>query len=67
MEQKTLKMNDILGIIEDLSRSQGFYGRLYERLLELQEEGGENWDNVVETFERQNFKDTLDLVLFLEA
>lgn len=67
MEQKTLKMNDILDIIADLAKGQGFYGRLLERLLELQEEGGENWENVVETFERQNFRDTLDLVLFLEA
>ena len=33
-----MKFDEILDLIKDLSRSQGFYGRLYASLQELKDE-----------------------------
>ncbi len=61
-----MKIEQILEIILDLSRSQGFYGRLYEELITLKEECTPAWNVVVETLEAQDFKEPLDLILYLE-
>lgn len=50
--------DEILHIIKSLASSQGFYGRLYEQLYDN--------DDVLEYLERQNFKDQIDLIMFLE-
>lgn len=56
--KKTLTKEEILGCIEMLARSQGFYGRL---LREIREN-----DRILEELEKQGFTDILDIVLFLE-
>ena len=61
-----MKIDDILEIIEELSHSQGFYGRLLEGLLETKQEDPENWEEVVKILEGLNFQDTLDLVRYFE-
>lgn len=61
-----MKIDDILEVIVDLSHSQGFWGRLYEWMMELKENDPEGWATYVETLEAQKFKDTLDVVLFFE-
>lgn len=43
--------------------SQGFYSRLYRVINELDEDGFYELSN---TLEKQNFKDTLDVVFWLE-
>lgn len=58
-----MNRNEILRAIYDLSKSQGFYGRLYRTLIEL---NTEDYEQVMGNLEEQNFKDTLDLVLFME-
>lgn len=57
-----MKKEDILKAIRSLAASQGFYGRLL-RILTSDEP-----DAVVylQYLEEQNFKDTIDLVMFLE-
>ena len=62
-----MKMKDILNTIEILSRSQGFYGRLLMNIMRLKEESEEDYQLLVEQLEGQNFRDTLDLVLFFEC
>lgn len=62
-----MKMKDILNTIEILSRSQGFYGRLLMSIMRLKEESEEDYQLLVEQLEGQNFRDTLDLVLFFEC
>ena len=54
-----MKKEEILNNIKELSKSQGFYGRLYEQLLDNNE--------ALEYLESQNFKDVLDLIMFLES
>lgn len=62
-----MKMNDILNSIEELSYSQGFYGRLLRSILELKEECEEDYQLLVEQLEGQNFRDTVDMVLYFEC
>ncbi len=56
---KNMDKNDILKAVYMLACSQGFYGRLY---MELQENEG-----LLDYLVEQNFKDTLDMVFFLEG
>lgn len=55
-----MSKEEILNSIRFLANSQGFYSRLLT-LLESDEA-----DNYLDYLEKQNFKDTIDLVLFLE-
>lgn len=61
-----MKIDDILCIIEELSHSQGFYGRLLRDMLEVKKENPQGWKEIVKELEAQHFKNTLDLVLYFE-
>lgn len=52
-----MNKEEILSAIESLAQSQGFYGRILENLN----------DETLDYLEKQNFTDTLDLILFLES
>lgn len=54
-----MNKKEIMKTIKSLARSQGFYGRLYETLKSNPE--------ALEFLEKQNFKDSLEMVMFLEA
>lgn len=54
MTKKELKQ-----LIESLAKSQGFYGRLLERL----NDNPEAWDYL----EQQEFTDEIDFILWLES
>jgi hypothetical protein len=58
-EKKGMTKEQILGAIKSLAMSQGFYGRL---LRDINENPA-----MLDELERQNFKDSLDMVLFLEC
>lgn len=58
---------DIMNAIEMLSMSQGFYGRLFDSLKELEECDCEKYDEVMSELEAQNFSDPVDMVMFLEC
>lgn len=58
-----MKRNEILEVIKMLAASQGFYGRLYNTIMSLDIE---NFELVMSELEEQNFKTSLDLVLYLE-
>lgn len=62
-----MKMNDILNTIEELSYSQGFYGRLLRSILELKEQCEEDYALLVEELEGQNFRNAVDMVLYFEC
>ena len=52
----------IRGTFEMLAQSQGFYGRLVRSIDEMDEEDREKvWSDL----ESQNFKDAVDLILFI--
>lgn len=54
-----MNKEEILKSIKTLSKSQGFYQGLYENLKSNNE--------LLEYLEKQNFKDIMDLILFLES
>ena len=62
-----MKINDILDAICELACSQGFYGRLYEQLMEIKDNDTDTWNKIVSELEKQNFKTTLDMVLYFEC
>ena len=50
--------------INTLRNSQGFYSRLYQTINQLSEEG---YRDLTALLDQQNFKDSVDVVLWLEA
>lgn len=54
-----MNKDEILEAISNLASSQGFYGRLYEHILDDPE--------YLDYLESMHFKDTVDLVLYLEG
>ena len=62
-----MKMNEIINVIEMLSHSQGFYGRLLRSILELKEENETEYNELKNYLESQNFSDDLDVILFFEC
>lgn len=61
-----MKIEQIMQTILELSHNQGFYGRLYRDLIDIKNKDEIAWGYVVETLEAQNFKEPLDLILYLE-
>ena len=57
----------VLDVIRDLSHSQGFYGRLYETILETKQNDEAAFNEFAQVVEAQNFKDAVDVVLFFET
>lgn len=53
-----MNKEQILQTIKSLAQSQGFYGRLYEQIVDNEE--------ALEYLEKQDFKDPVDMILFLE-
>lgn len=50
--------------VVDLMNSQGFYGRLYRSINELDDD---RYEQFFELIGEQNFKDSLDVVLWIEC
>ena len=59
-----MKREEIMETIKSLASSQGLYGRLYGDLMELDDD---EYDEVMTELESQNFKDGVDLVMFIES
>lgn len=62
-----MKMEDILKAIKDLSNSQGFYGRLYNNLMEIKANDKETYNKIKTELESKQFTDILDLVMYIEC
>lgn len=63
--EKTLKLSfeEILENIEALASSQGFYGRLYNSIMELDED---SYDELVEEWDGK-FSDIVEFIMYLEG
>lgn len=57
----------VLDVIRDLSHSQGFYSRLYETILEVKQNDEAAFNEFAKAVEAQNFRDSVDVVLFFET
>lgn len=62
-----MSIEEIMSAIRSLAGSQGFYGRLYNELWEMQTNDPDQWEEVKNTLEAQNFNDTLDIVMYFET
>ena len=62
-----MDIQQIMAAIRSLAESQGYYGRLYNDLRDMQTNDPEKWEEVKNTLEGQHFKDSLDMVLFFET
>lgn len=60
-------IDQILEVIENLSHSQGFYARLLETVLYAKDNNPDVYEQWKERMEAQNFKDPVDIVMFLEG
>ena len=59
-----MNKEQIMNTLKSLAQSQGFYGRIVNELESLSEA---NRDMYLEGLEKQNFKDAVDLVIFMES
>ena len=69
MEVKTkgYDIEQVVDVIEMLSYSQGFYGRLLEEILYIEENEPEKYETFKTIIEKQEFQDPVDVVLFFEG
>ena len=61
------EFNDVIEILDRLSHSQGFYGRLLRDIYELKKYEPEMFAMFVDEIESQNFTNTLDIVMYFEG
>lgn len=54
-----MNKEQILDVIKSLAKSQGFYGRLLEHINEE--------PTYLNFLEKQNFKDAIDFILYMES
>jgi len=62
-----MDIEQILAAIRSLAQSQGYYGRLYNELQKMQTNDPDQWEEVKNMLEAQNFKDSLDMVMYFET
>ena len=62
-----MKMYEILESIKALAGSQGFYGRLYHQIMDYKKNNPAVYKKLAKELEAQNFKDTVDMVLYFEC
>ncbi len=64
---KCYDIEQVVDVVEMLSYSQGFYGRLLEEILYIEENEPRKYEAFKEIIEKQEFKDLVDVVLFFEG
>ena len=60
---ESMSREEILSSIKNLARSQGSYGRMYQFLTS----GSEEAEDMLQDLEDECFKDTIDMVMYLEG
>ena len=64
MNNNFLGFKELYNLCDELRFSQGFYGRLFRQLQEMSDEDRDELNTIMLA---QNFKDTLDIILWLEC
>lgn len=62
-----MKMKEIMDTIASLAQSQGFYGRLLRSIRECQQNDPDAYARLTNELEAQNFRDPVDLILYIEG
>ncbi len=63
---KGYDIEQVVDVIEMLADSSGFYGRLLEEILYVEENKPKQYEVFKQIIEKQEFKDPVDVVLFFE-
>lgn len=58
-----MNRQEILDVVKSLAMSQGYYGRLYDALTN----GTDEAEYALQEMEEQNFKDAVDMIMWLEC
>lgn len=66
VKSKGYDIKQVVDVIEMLSYSQGFYGRLLEEILYIEENNPEQYEVFKGFIEKQEFQNPVDVVLFFE-
>lgn len=66
VKQKGYDIEQVVDVIEMLSYSQGFYERLLEEILYIEENKPEQYEVFKGFIEKQEFQNPVDVVLFFE-
>lgn len=67
VKQKGYGIEEVVDVIEMLSYSQGFYGRLLDEILYIEENEPSKYEVFKTIIEKQEFQDPVDVVLFFEG
>ena len=62
-----MKMSQCLSLIRRLASSQGFYGRLYSRLMDMMVNDHDSYSAIAQEWESKNFNNDVDFILYLEG
>ena len=64
--KKGYDMEEVVDVIEMLADSQGFYERLLEEILYIEENEAETYEVLRGIIEKQEFHDPVDVIMFFE-
>lgn len=67
VKAKGYDIEDVICIIEELSYSQGFYGRLLDEIMYIEENEPAKYEVFKTIIEQQGFENPVDVVLFFEG
>ena len=67
VKKKGYDIEQVVDVVEMLSYSQGFYGRLLEEILYIEENEPAKYEVFKTIIEKQEFKNPVDVVLFFEG
>ena len=62
-----MKMKEIKETIKSLASSQGSYGRLLASIETMEEMFPQDYAELVEELESQNFQNAVDLIMYIEC
>ena len=65
-EQKYYNVDQVIDVIYTLAESQGYYGRLFEKIVYLYQNEPDSFEEFARIVEEQKFTDPVDVVLFFE-
>ena len=65
--KKGYDIEEVVDVIEMLADSQGFYGRLLEEILYIEENDPLKYEIFKNVIERQEFKNPVEVVMFFEG
>lgn len=67
VKTKGYDIDQVVEVIEMLSYSQGFYGRLLDEIMYIEENEPSKFEVFRDIIEKQEFQDPVDVVLFFEG